>query len=204
MAKAADTEKKNGDIRTADEKPTIQKADETGTPKGTKAPKTSEAPKNPESPEAMRASESPKTSESPKGTESSKAGKSRGGKSPVASWKAEPADQARIQQAAKWQNWVTMCMGLVLFVLSLIPQMVSNKTLGIVFGLVLIAVGAWAAARPSRVNEIALLVLSALLLLFGFLPHMLGTTGWLMGVIVLILSLWYLYENRGFDPVRTR
>jgi hypothetical protein len=104
-------------------------------------------------------------------------------------------DSPRSAQAAKWQNWVTLCAGVVEFILACIPGMISRNALGKVMGVVLIAEAIWALIRQRVTwNLIIVSALAALMIILGLVPHCLGTTGWLIGVIMIVLVLWHLYE----------
>ena len=104
-------------------------------------------------------------------------------------------DSPRSAQAAKWQNWVTLCAGIVEFILALIPGMVSRKALGIVMGILLIGGAIWALTGAHRTsNLVTLTVLAVAMIILGLIPHCLGTTGWLIGVIVIALIGLHVYE----------
>lgn len=104
-------------------------------------------------------------------------------------------ESPRSTQAAKWQNWVTLCAGVVEIILACIPGMISRSALGIVMGIILVAEAVWALAKqPVTWNLITVSALAALMIILGLIPHCLGTTGWLIGVIIIMLVLWHLYE----------
>ncbi len=104
-------------------------------------------------------------------------------------------DSPRSAQAAKWQNWVTLCAGIVEFILALIPGMVSRKALGIVMGVLLIIGAIWALTGAYRTsNLVTMTILAVAMIILGLIPHCLGTTGWLIGIIVIALISLHVYE----------
>jgi hypothetical protein len=104
-------------------------------------------------------------------------------------------ESPRSAQAAKWQNWVTLCAGVVEIILACIPGMISRSALGIVMGIILIAEAVWALVRQRVTWNLTIVSAPAvLMIILGLIPRCLGTTGWLIGVIIIMLVLWHLYE----------